>query len=69
MTQVDWHPYPEQKPEPYHTYIITIREEGHLITLSDFYYHYGWQFYEDCVVAWAELPEPYDPEGEDDESK
>lgn len=24
MTHVDWHPYPEEKPDPYFTCLVTI---------------------------------------------
>ena len=74
MTKVDWHPYPDEYPPKYDRYLITIpydvEDEGVHEVIA------YWDPDRECwytpsifdPIAWAELPEPYDPEGEDDES-
>lgn len=62
MTQVDWHPYPEEKPKINVDYLVTYKGIGYGIRVG----FDGWQtneswasFKDDEVIAWAELPEPY----------
>lgn len=69
-----WNPYPKkQPPKRQKRYLVTARTESrHLIVVSSSYYkareirdidgfivkNAGWIF-DDDVVAWAELPDPY----------
>lgn len=72
MTHVDWHPYPEELPNNGYVHIVTAKEiNGWLFTALGFY-DFDFDFWTDennyklDVVAWAELPEPYRPEVNDD---
>lgn len=77
MTQVNWHPYPEEKPSKNDSYLVTRKstlpiDDGKVFvdTLPWDEEDEHWRYcYNAPVLAWAELPEPYDPEGEDDETK
>lgn len=63
----EWHPYPEEDPPRSDDYLITVKENDRLHTYYDDYEEcnikdykgYFSGFKNDCVVAWAELPEPY----------
>lgn len=64
MTNVDWHPYPEKKPDrEYDYFLITVDAKGYRSTTVDLWtgkYFDGTR--NDLIIAWAELPEPYQPE-------
>lgn len=80
MTHVDWHPYPKEKPKKSGRYLVTIVSEfmGKRVTTDDFYDYkellenynrgprYYWYYHNGEVIAWAELPEPYKSEVNDD---
>lgn len=68
MTHVDWHPYPEEKPDPYFTCLVTIHLPHKNIVGCDYMTpHNGWWKNNDNeVIAWAELPEPYRPEAKNE---
>ena len=68
MTLVDWHPYPETKPEPYFTCLVTIRSPHKVFVRCDYMTpNEGWWKNSDNeVIAWAELPQPYRPEVNDE---
>lgn len=69
MTHVNWHPYPDEKPQKDGVYLVTMRVWD--ATYEDyfegvgFFYFMNTDFKEDAihaVIAWAEKPEPYKPE-------
>ncbi len=71
MTHVDWHPYPEEKPKKDGVYLVTMRVWD--ATYEDYFVGVGFSYFmntdfkEDAiheVIAWAEKPEPYSPEGD-----
>lgn len=65
MTYVDWHPYPEDVPDIDKGYLVTIKNKiGQRYTTTDFWEKEGFIFRDISIIAWAELPEPYRPEGE-----
>lgn len=70
MTQVKWHPYPEEQPPKHDRYLVTIHskdddeEEQVIIAYWD---KRRWLHPSNNLpIAWAELPEPYDPSGENE---
>lgn len=71
MTQVEWHPYPDEKPFHEGKFLITLPtkyEDEDTIVIASWY---GERWIKPSLrqpIAWAELPEPYHPDGEDDES-
>ena len=74
MTQVDWKPYPKEKPTEEKEYLISFYDctrKRHGVDL-DFYNpeHDVWDIYDDGVYtkvyAWAEKPIPYQPEAKDE---
>lgn len=74
MTHVDWHPYPDEKPQKDGVYLVTIRVWN--ATYEDYFEGVGFSYFmnadfkEDAiheVIAWAEKPEPYRPEVKDEE--
>lgn len=69
-TKVKWHPYPEEKPTKKDRYLISIDDgNGHqYITIATLYKDIFWEsgVIDHIVIAWADLPEPYRPEVNDD---
>lgn len=69
MTQVDWHPYPKEKPTEEKQYLISfyVYKEKRSGVDIEFYDpdHDDWGICDDGVytrvTAWAEPPEPYTP--------
>lgn len=68
--KIDWHPYPEEKPKNGQCCLVTyVNERGErksdldIYALDDICVY--WLAHQD-VIAWAELPEPYDPSGENE---
>lgn len=83
MTHVDWHPFPKEKPKDDGYYIVTINPFlNSYPVVSDFWKSMTvcdedfsktetvsfWGTYGNQVLAWAELPEPYRPEKENERS-
>ena len=73
MTKVDWHPYPEEKSalrtDGY--YMVTYRWiTGDFVVDTACWDGERWEnfpvFPMVKVIAWAELPEPYQPENKDE---
>lgn len=66
--KVKWHPYPEEKPPKENVrYLVTAGIDGHIHILVQHYVQFKERcgFFvvgDDCVIAWAELPEPYKEE-------
>lgn len=77
MSTIKWHPFPQEKPETEGFYLVTIRNEttgAATIDLDHWGIHSIWdqsgKLYVDLrfcphrgfsVLAWMELPEPYEP--------
>lgn len=70
MTQVDWKPWPKEKPKERGNYLITYIDKWNKnkkYVCERFYLSKNsWSFGErlECI-AWAELPEPYKGEAND----
>ena len=70
MTKVDWHPYPEETPRYYGDYLITYtvpikssKNRAEITYFDRWTDSNCWDVFKDKkVIAWAELPDPYDPE-------
>ena len=67
---VDWKPYPEKKPPKQDLYLVTFKEGGDDPFLEPYvgaevYVKSIEEFacpFPEHIVAWAEKPEPYNPE-------
>ena len=60
-TEIEWHPYPQEKPEEYDEYLVTVQVGQDLFTFTTYWLPQGntfIDFYRD-IVAWAEMPAPY----------
>ena len=73
MTQVDWHPYPEKKPDFYKPVLVTLSSPngGRMVEIDLLHFYpslkkeeWGYEPSDRKIIAWAELPEPYKPKGE-----
>lgn len=58
-TKIVWHPYPEEKPPKDGLYLITLKF-GNTKDVSMGYLTKD--IYSNTLTAWAEIPEPYNPE-------
>lgn len=66
MTKINWHPYPLELPDSGKNYLVTVEAEERFryVYTAMFMYVTGWLVDKNYkVIAWAELPEPFD-EGE-----
>lgn len=69
-TKTVWHPYPNQKPKIEGEYLVT-SIFGSIKEVVTGYFESG-RFdneFDNCVKAWAELPKPYNPEENNNESR
>lgn len=76
MTNVDWKPYPETKPEFYEPVLVTLEyPDGSKSVAIDFLHRspnpkitHCWTYESDEqeIIAWAKLPEPYRSETKDE---
>lgn len=65
MTHVDWHPYPKEKPteeDAYKDFLLTVDVGRGAFVTKDQWLSVGyWDTYlQDEVIAWAELPKPFE---------
>lgn len=62
--EADWIPCSERLPEVKSRVLVTVRNEcyygGELTTDVDSYEEYGFGEWDECVLAWMPLPEPYE---------
>ena len=76
MTHVDWKPYPEEKPKKTGRYLVTLRVLSNVYETDSYRIdidiwtkvyakHPYWLECEGYVVAWADAPKPYNPEGKE----
>lgn len=76
MTHVDWHPYPETKPDFYKPVLVTLSySDGYKVVEIDELHSspylkkkeiWGFDRPGRKITAWAELPEPYKQEAQDE---
>ena len=67
-TEIEWHPYPKEKPKIVDEYIVTINygyfkatssaiwKKGRFVDNEEYQNNIG------SIIAWAEMPEPYKEE-------
>lgn len=60
-TQIEWHPYPKEKPKKYDEYLVKVHKGWNLFTYRTFWIPERNAFWEFSIniTAWAELPKPY----------
>lgn len=67
---VKWHPYPQEKPTDWKEYIVTLKHTKRTTSANydpeDDEWRGNDDFYipNNCIVAWLELPEPYEDKKE-----
>ena len=69
--KVKWHPYPEDKPKKDNKYLVSVKRKYRSYT-DAFYWDELLDFGEslnEIVSAWAEMPEPYNPKENNNESR
>lgn len=64
-TKVKWHKYPEEKPQKESKYLVTMKlvtKGTKYIIINDYVIGKRKYFFncDSSVIAWAELPEPYE---------
>ena len=66
--EVKWHPYPEEKPLQSGDFLVTVKKAECEIVMVRFYNDWGekFNFNDKQILAWTELPEPYQPEDENE---
>ena len=60
-TEIEWHPYPDEKPSKDGLYLITLKF-GNTKEVSMGYLTKD--IYSNTLIAWAEIPKPYEGETE-----
>lgn len=66
--KIVWHKYPDEVPQRFNEYLVSIQSPtGEIFVDVLFYSDFAKSWLDlgifDIVLAWAELPEPYIPEG------
>lgn len=66
-TPWQWHPYPQEKPLKSGDYLVTLKYTANYTKMADYDPEFDeWRGNDymyipnNCVSAWAELPEPYE---------
>lgn len=69
--KVKWYQYPEKKPPKKDVYLVTVVDKIPFVVEAEYLYEkkkffdiYMGDVFNDCVVAWAEMPEPYEEKEE-----
>lgn len=72
MTNVDWHQYPETRPDLYKPVLVTLSySDGYeVVDIDELHFSpvlkkkeiWGFDRHDRKITAWAELPEPYQGE-------
>ena len=65
--KVIWHPYPQEKPPKQMESYLTTMPKG-IVGINTFI-DSVFGLYDNEVIAWAELPEPYNPKENNNESR
>lgn len=68
----EWHRYPDEKPKKDDDYLVSVNMWG-----KSFTYTSSWltsknvfkDIFDKCIYAWAEMPEPYNPKENNNESR
>ena len=60
-TKVKWHPYPQERPIEDNAYLITVKYRHSKKVMKWDCFNGYFNVYGD-VIAWAELPKPYEEE-------
>ena len=66
--KVKWHPYPQEIPVEDNDYLITVKYSRRAKKVTTWDSVNGYFYIEGNVTAWAELPEPY-KEQKNDQSR
>lgn len=66
-TKTVWHPYPQEKPPKQMESYLTTMPKG-IVGINTFI-DSVFGLYDNEVIAWAELPEPYNPKENNNESR
>ena len=59
---VKWHPFPQEKPKKDNKYLVSIKTRDYGFTSTSHWIgsHDTFRdYWDECISAWAELPEPY----------
>ena len=71
--KVEWHPYPKERPPKEDVYLVTMVDKIHFVAESKyspkkkkFTYEYYGDIFDDCIIAWSEMPKPYKEEIRDE---
>ena len=61
---IEWHKYPQEKPKVENLYLVSIRDRKRDFTSASWWESpiYAFGNWDKDVMAWAELPEPYEEE-------
>lgn len=69
-SKILWHKYPDEKPQRNDDYLVTIKTSRKLYISKDCYDinegEFEFEFMTEIIIAWAEMPEPYNPEAKDE---
>jgi|GEM_PF-1645157 len=74
-TKVVWHKFPDEKPKikenESRDYLITVSYYGRILVTKDYWLGGGrwYEYHKYDVLAWAELPEPYNRRNNNDERR
>ena len=67
--EFEWNPFPQEKPPKEDIYLVTVVdkipfvvEAKYISEKKKFFDIYMGYVFDDCVVAWTEMPEPYEEE-------
>ncbi len=71
-SKIEWHKYPEEKPKKDDDYLVSVKIEDESFTLTSCFDTSIDAFgilSDKYVTAWAEMPEPYNPKENNNESR
>ena len=71
-SKIEWHPYPKEKPKTDDQYIVSIKLWNISFTVTANWRNVKDKFvdvFDMNITAWAEMPEPYNPKENNNESR
>lgn len=71
-TKTVWHPYPKEKPKENNGYLVSVKLWNKSFTSTSYWITSNDVFediWDNCIYAWAEKPEPYNPKENNNESR
>ena len=71
-SKIEWHPYPKEKPKTDDQYIVSIKLWNNSFTATANWRNVKDKFvdvFDRNITAWAEMPEPYNPKENNNESR